>query len=165
MNRNKAVFLDRDGVVNRDPGDYTRSWSEFEFNPGVMDALKRFQEAGFLLIIVTNQGGIAKGLYTVEDYEYLTSMMLQEFEKNGVKIEEVYFSPHHDDHGRSLTRKPGSLLIERALYKYDLDPTASVMIGDKERDILAAQKAGVPGILIEVNSPLERIMDSVLNGR
>lgn len=162
--KNKAIFLDRDGVINRDPGDYTYNWREFEFNPDLIETLKEFQDAGFLLIIVTNQGGIAKGRYTMEDYKELTHNMLQVFESNGVHIADVFFSPHHDEVGKSLSRKPGSLLLERAIYKYDVDHAASFMIGDRERDIFAAQKVGIPGILIEANSSLKLIKDRILNG-
>lgn len=161
---NKAVFLDRDGVINHDPGDYTKSWEEFRFNPGVFDSLRRFQEAGYLLIIVTNQGGIAKGLYSQADYEHLTARMLAAFEAEGVRIAEVYHSPHHEVTGRSLTRKPGSLLIERAVYKYNISPENSYMIGDKERDIFAGEAVGVQGIQIPVNSPLATIEQKILQG-
>ena len=160
---NRAVFLDRDGVINRDPGDYTYNWTEFEFNDDVVPVLKEFQDAGFLLIIVTNQGGIAKGRYTLEDYRHLTKNMLEILESNDVHISHVYFSPQHDEVSRSLTRKPGSLLMERAIYKYDIDPSRSWMIGDRERDIIAAEKVGVKGILIEANSPLSAIKDQILD--
>ncbi len=159
---NKAIFLDRDGVINRDPGDYTKNWKEFEFNDDVIPALKSFQDAGYLLIIVTNQGGIAKGLYTLEDYDHLTKNMLQTFDRHGIKIEEVYFSPHHEVTGRSLTRKPGSLLVERGIYKYNIDPASSFIIGDKERDIFAGEKAGLTGIQIPVNSSLLEFKERIL---
>jgi D-glycero-D-manno-heptose 1,7-bisphosphate phosphatase len=162
--KKKAVFLDRDGVINRDPGDYTYNWREFEFNPDLIETLKEFQKKGFLLIIVTNQGGIAKGRYTLGDYQELTKNMLEVFKSKGVTITEVYFSPHHDEVGRSLTRKPDSLLLERAIYKFNIDPAASFMIGDRERDIFAGEKVGIPGILIEANSSLTLIKDRILNG-
>jgi len=162
--KNKAVFLDRDGVINRDPGDYTYNWREFEFNPDLVETLKEFQDAGFMLIIITNQGGIAKGLYTLEDYQKLTRNMLEVFKSNGIKIQQVYFSPHHDEVGKSLSRKPGSLLLERAIYKYNIDPAESFMIGDRERDIFAGEKVGVQGILIQANSSLKLIKDRILNG-
>ncbi|MCL4154315.1 UNVERIFIED_CONTAM: hypothetical protein GTU68_028905, partial [Idotea baltica] len=92
---NKAVFLDRDGVINHDPGDYTKSWDEFTFNEGVFESLRTFQEAGYLLIIITNQGGIAKGLYTQSDYEVLTDKMCTALAVEGVYIKDVYHSPHH----------------------------------------------------------------------
>ncbi|NNC82296.1 MAG: HAD family hydrolase [Flavobacteriales bacterium] len=159
---NKAVFLDRDGVINRDPGDYTKNWKEFEFNDGVIEVLQEFQEAGYLLLIVTNQGGIAKGLYTQEDFDDLTENMLEVMNRNNLTISEVYFSPHHEDYSRSISRKPDSLLFERGLYKYDIDPQRSFIIGDKERDIFAGEKVGLQGILIPVNGSLHEIKHRIL---
>jgi D-glycero-D-manno-heptose 1,7-bisphosphate phosphatase len=162
---NKAVFLDRDGVINHDPGDYTKSWEEFSFNEGLFESLRAFREAGYLLVIITNQGGIAKGLYTQEDYEHLTAQMLIALEKEGIHMTDVCHSPHHEVSGRSLTRKPGSLLIERALYRYNIDPNLSYMIGDKERDIFAGEQVGLEGILIPVNGSLNVIEHKILQGR
>lgn len=162
---NKAVFLDRDGVINHDPGDYTKSWKEFKFNEGLFESLRAFQDAGYLLVIITNQGGIAKGLYSQADYDTLTGHMLSELAKEGVHFTDVYHSPHHEVSGRSLTRKPGSLLIERALYRYDIDPALSYMIGDKERDIFAGEQVGLEGVLIPVNGSLKEIEQKILKGR
>jgi D-glycero-D-manno-heptose 1,7-bisphosphate phosphatase len=162
---NKAVFLDRDGVINHDPGDYTKSWAEFQFNDGLFDSLTAFQNAGYLLVIITNQGGIAKGLYTQADYEELTANMLQAFKDEGIHISGVYHSPHHEVTGKSLTRKPGSLLIERAVYRHNIEPKHSYMIGDKERDIFAGEQVGLEGILIPVNSSLLEIEQKILKGR
>lgn len=162
---NKAVFLDRDGVINHDPGDYTKSWAEFRFNEGLFDSLREFQKAGYLLVIITNQGGIAKGLYSESDYEALTENMLQAFKDEEIHITGVYHSPHHEVTGRSLTRKPGSLLIERAVYRYNIAPEHSYMIGDKERDIFAGEQVGLEGILIPVNSSLQEVEQKILKGR
>lgn len=162
---NKAVFLDRDGVINHDPGDYTKSWREFKFNEGLFESLRAFQEAGYLLVIITNQGGIAKRLYSQSDYQDLTDHMLSALDNEGITITDVYHSPHHDIHGRSLSRKPGSLLLERALYRYDIDPSLSFMIGDKERDIFAGEQVGLEGVLIPVNSSLHKIEQKILKGR
>ncbi len=162
---NKAVFLDRDGVINHDPGDYTKSWDEFRFNEGLFDSLKAFQGAGYLLVIITNQGGIAKGLYTQADYDELTANMLRAFEEEGIHFSDVYHSPHHEVTGRSLTRKPGSLLIERAVYRYNIAPEHSYMIGDKERDIFAGEQVGLEGILIPVNGSLKEVEQKILKGR
>jgi D-glycero-D-manno-heptose 1,7-bisphosphate phosphatase len=159
---NKAVLLDRDGVINHDPGDYTKSWEEFTFNPGVFESLRKFQAAGYILVIITNQGGIAKKLYTQNDYEFLTGKMRAAFEDEGLKISAVFHSPHHDSTGRSLTRKPGSLMVERALHRFNLNPADCYMIGDKERDIFAAEQVGVPGIQIPVNGSLSEIESQIL---
>lgn len=151
---NKAVFLDRDGVINHDPGDYTKHISEFTLLPTALDGLKKLHDAGYLLVLITNQGGIAKGLYTHEDVAEIHAFFRKKCEENGINITEIYYSPHHEAYGKSLSRKPGSLMIEKALARFNIDPMASVMIGDKERDLDAGRGAGVPGILIPTNAPL-----------
>ncbi len=158
---NKAIFLDRDGIINHDPGDYTKSIEEFTILPDLWSALKTLQEKGYLLILITNQGGIAKGLYGHEEVAEIHNYFLQEAEKNGVKITEIYYSPHHDDYGKSLSRKPGSLMIERGLAKFNIDPKKSYMIGDKQRDCDAGEKVGVQGVLIPTNDPLKKYLDLI----
>lgn len=154
MAKHKAVFLDRDGVINHDPGDYTRSIEEFTLLPGVLSALKKLHDAGYLLILITNQGGIAKGLYSHEDVAEIHDFLCASCRQAGAPITAIYYSPHHDLYSRSLSRKPGSLMVERALARYEVDPDQSFMIGDKQRDLDAAAGAGVKGVLIPTNAPL-----------
>ncbi len=151
---NKIVFLDRDGVINRDPGDYTCSLEEFEILPDVIPALMQLHSMGFLLMIVTNQGGVAKGLYTLAEVERIHHSFALTCLNQGVLISEFWISPHHESKGKSLSRKPGSLLLERGLSKYKADPKLCFMIGDKGRDVQAAKSAGVEGIQIPVNGSL-----------
>jgi D-glycero-D-manno-heptose 1,7-bisphosphate phosphatase len=158
MEWNKAVFLDRDGVINHDPGDYTRALDEFVVLPTVYDALKLLQEAGYLLILITNQGGIAKGQYTHAAVHEIHRYFIQSCADRGIIITDVYYSPHHPDFGASLSRKPGGLMIEKACARYQIDPGLSWMIGDKARDVEAGENAGVRGILMPVNGDL---IDSV----
>ncbi len=152
--KNKALFLDRDGVINHDPGDYTMSVDEFILLPDVMEALVTAQAKGYMLIIITNQGGIAKGLYTHSVVAAIHDYLISTCQKYGVEIKRIFYSPHHPEFGNSLTRKPERLLMERALARYLIDPTKSVMIGDRERDIQCAAQVGVRGILIPTNSSL-----------
>lgn len=152
---NRAVFLDRDGVINHDPGDYTKHVSEFEILPTVMESLKIIQERGFIIVLITNQGGIAKGLYTWDDVDEIHQFFLEQCAAHGVKITDVFAAPGHDDYGRSLSRKPGSLMVERACALHNIDPAASFFIGDKQRDIDCGNAVGVQGILIPVNAPLK----------
>jgi D-glycero-D-manno-heptose 1,7-bisphosphate phosphatase len=159
---NKAIFLDRDGVLNHDPGDYTMRLEEFHILPGVIDALKRLHDAGYLLILITNQAGISKGLYTHETVREIHAYFTRVCEEAGIAITAIYYSPHHEAFGKSLTRKPGSLMIERGLARYNIDPKKSWMIGDKQRDLDAAAKADVPGILIDTNAPLKEVVDSLV---
>lgn len=156
---NKAVFLDRDGVINHDPGDYTKSLEEFTLLPNVIETLKKIQDKGYLLILVTNQGGIAKGLYGYEEVSKIHNFFLEKCAEQDVVISEIYYAPYHDDYGKSLTRKPGSLMVERGLARFDVDPSLSYLIGDKQRDCDAGEKVGVKGILIPTNAPLMEYVD------
>lgn len=155
----KAVFLDRDGVINHDPGDYTMHVSEFQILPTVMETLKYWNDQGFKLILITNQGGIAKGLYGHDEVSEIHAYFLEECKTSGVEIHDIFYSPHHDDYGKSMTRKPGSLMLERAMHRHNIDPAQSYMIGDKQRDLDAGNKVGVEGILIVPNSPLSEVKD------
>jgi D-glycero-D-manno-heptose 1,7-bisphosphate phosphatase len=137
----KCIFLDRDGVLNEDRTDYVYRVEDFIIPDGVVEGLRRLKEAGYLLIVVTNQAGIAKGLYTRDDvmrcHNYLQ-------EQCGNLIDDIYYSPHHPDFDtRSLTRKPDSLLLEKAIAKYNIDVDQSWMIGDAPRDMHAGKRVGV----------------------
>lgn len=137
----KAVFLDRDGVINEDSG-YVSKIADFHFIDGVFEALKGFSDLGFLLIIVTNQSGISRGFYTLEEFEILNSFMLGEFQKNGILIDKVYFCPHSPEENCEC-RKPKAGMILRALSEFDIDPDKSILIGDKPSDIQAANLANL----------------------
>jgi D-glycero-D-manno-heptose 1,7-bisphosphate phosphatase len=149
-----AIFLDRDGVINHDPGDYTTSLAEFHLLPTFLDALKSLKNKGFEFVIITNQGGIAKGLYTHEAVHEIHDHLRNVCAEQGTPLLDIFYSPHHPDFGASLSRKPGSLMVERACAKHNLDASRSWMIGDKARDLEAAAGAGVRGILIPVNGDL-----------
>ena len=155
---NKAVFLDRDGVLNRnDDTYYVYLPKDFHINGGVIEALLKLQELGYLLIVITNQGGIAKGLYTHQDVETVHQIMLDEFEKHGIRIEEIYYCPHHPNIEKCLCNKPGSLMLEKALSMFDIDANLSHFIGDSERDIEAAKRAGVTPVKINSNQDLREV--------
>lgn len=144
--QNKCIFLDRDGVLNVDRVDYVYRVEDFIIPEGTIDALRKMKAAGYLLIVITNQSGIAKGIYTREDvwncHNYLQ-------EQCGNLLDDIYFSPHHEKfNSASLTRKPDSLMIEKAMAKYKIDPKTSWMIGDAHRDIKAGRKAGIRTIHI-----------------
>lgn len=151
----RAILLDRDGVINHDPGDYTTSLEEFHILPTVFKTLRSWKEAGFKLIVITNQGGIAKGLYGHEAVHAIHRHLREACENNGCALDDVFYSPHHPSQGQSLSRKPGSLMVERALAKHGLGPDKCWMFGDKARDIECALGAGVRhGVLMEPNAPL-----------
>ncbi len=145
MANNKAVFLDRDGVLNVEKGDYVFQAQDFEIAPGVAEGLKRLKQAGYYLIVVTNQGGIAKGLYTADRVRELHEMIQQ---VSGHALDALYYSPYHDSISRSLMRKPDSLMIERGMAKFGIDPAQSWLIGDAHRDLVAAAKVGIAGRIL-----------------
>lgn len=143
---NKCIFLDRDGVLNVDRVDYVYRMEEFIIPDGVVESLQALKAAGYLLIVITNQSGIAKGIYKREDV-LLIHNALQE--ACGGVLDDLYFCPYHEKFDTaSLTRKPGSLLIEKAAAKYSVDLSASWMVGDHERDIIAGTRAGLRTIRI-----------------
>ncbi|MBC7384167.1 MAG: HAD family hydrolase [Bacteroidia bacterium] len=149
--KNKAVFLDRDGVLNEEVGDYIMRFEDFKILPHVAKGLVDLHRAGYLLIVITNQGGLAKQLYTEETLAKMHQYMSDELLKAGVFFTDIYFCAHHPVKGNCLCRKPGSLLVEKALSKHNIDPLQSYFIGDKIRDIMCGQAVEVKGILIEPN--------------
>ena len=160
---NKAVFLDRDGVINIERGQYTYLISDFEFVEGIFENLKKLSDAGFLLIVISNQGGIEKEYYDYKDVEKLHEFMKVEFKKHGISCKEIYYCPHHSDFQKCLCRKPGSLLIEKAIARFQIDPARSYMIGDQKRDETAGKKAGVTGFLVERNHNISEIIQKILD--
>lgn len=156
---NKALFLDRDGVINKERGEYTFKISDFEILPSVASTLKIATDLGYKLIIITNQGGIAKGLYTHDDVNQVHDFLCSELKKNEVEITDIFYSPHHQDYSKSLDRKPGSLMLEKAMAIYNIDSSKSFMIGDSERDVIASEKVGVKGFKIKPNSDINFIID------
>ena len=148
-----CIFLDRDGVLNHDPGDYTYKLEAFRLLDGVPQALHRLKEAGYRLVIITNQSGVAKGIFGAGEimacYRQLQAWV-------GHVIDDHYYSPWHEVYSRSLTRKPGSLLFEKAIAKHRIDAARSWMIGDKERDLIPAQQLGIGRIRIH-DEPVETL--------
>ncbi len=160
----KAIFLDRDGVINKERGAYTYKLEDFVLNDDVAEAMKRLKKMGYLLIVISNQGGIAKGLYDHTDVENLHHFMKHLLSKQGAEIDEVYYCPHHSDIAKCICRKPNSLLIEKAIARFGIDPGQSFMFGDGERDCMAAEKAGVKGIRIEPNASLIPYLSKTIKG-
>ncbi|MCO4320526.1 D-glycero-beta-D-manno-heptose 1,7-bisphosphate 7-phosphatase [Aliidiomarina quisquiliarum] len=144
----KAVFLDRDGVINIDHG-YIYQPELFNFIDGVFDACRHFQSLGYLLVVVTNQSGIGRGYYTEEQFAVLTSWMRQQFAEQGIKISGVYYCPHHAEKGKPPyniqcnCRKPEPGMLHQAIDDYNIDPSQSIMLGDKKSDMQAAAAAGI----------------------
>lgn len=156
--KNKAVFLDRDGVLNKELGDYVCRVEDFK----VLDnfaALKELQDKGFLLIIATNQGGLAKGWYTEETLAQMHQHLKDTYAPHGVTFTDIYYCPHHPNFtGPCDCRKPQPGMLLRGIEQYNLDPTQSYFIGDRERDVEAGTAAGVTGILINSDQPISEVL-------
>lgn len=142
---NKCIFLDRDGVLNVERGDYTFLPEDFIIPEWVPESIKKIKNAGYLAIGVTNQAGISKGLYSREQMNICHNMLM---EKTDNLIDKIYYSPYHPEFSESLTRKPDTLMIEKAMAKFNIDPTESWLIGDRARDIECGQRMGLKTILI-----------------
>ncbi len=154
---NKAVFLDRDGVINNPRSNYYVSKiADFEFNTHIFPVIRGYQEQGYLIIVISNQGGISKKLYTIKDVEKLHAFMTDTFKKENIIITETYFCPHHNSIENCICRKPDSLLLEKAVARFNINKTESYFIGDSVRDVEAAKKAGIKGILISKNGELPK---------
>ncbi|GAB3526531.1 hypothetical protein GCM10027443_01740 [Pontibacter brevis] len=150
MQKRKCVFLDRDGVLNRERGDYTYRLEDFEVLPHVPEALALLKEHGYLLIVITNQAGIAKGLYQRSDVLACHQKLQESCE---ALVDAIYYAPGHPRYSESLSRKPDSLMFEKAIAKYNIDPEASWMVGDSLRDLQAAAKVGVASVLVGEQYP------------
>ncbi len=139
----RALFLDRDGVINIEK-DYLYKIEDFEFINGIFELCKYYQNLGFIIIVVTNQSGIARGYYTEDNFNKLTSWMLLEFSNNGIDIKKVYYCPHHPDiSGVCSCRKPNPGMLIDASEEFNIDLKNSILVGDKERDIEAGLSAGL----------------------
>jgi len=159
-NKIDNIFLDRDGVINIDTG-YVHKWSQFEFIEGTLEALKYLTELGFRMIIVTNQGGIAKGFYTEEDFQELNKKMIDRMHSHDIKILDTFYCPHHEEGNIPKLskdcnyRKPKPGMILAAAKKHNLDLSRSIIIGDKESDLLAGKNANLfKSFLIDPSSEL-----------
>ena len=139
----KALFLDRDGVVNVEK-NYLYKIDDFELMDGILDVCRHYEAQGYLIIIVTNQSGISRGYYTQEDFKHLSEWMIQYFKSLGITLTHIYHCPHHESiDGNCDCRKPQPGMFLDAQRDFDIDMASSVMIGDNERDIEAAIRAGV----------------------
>ena len=162
--KTKAVFFDRDGTINSDVGHYYIYRPEdFVFNPGVIAGMKRLQEAGYLLIVITNQGGVAKGEYTDDDVHRVHDYMCAELQKSGVHIDAIYYCPHHDSIAPCQCRKPSPYMVNQAVEKFNIDREASWFVGDGNRDVECAQAAGVRALKIEKNQDITPVIDTILS--
>jgi len=149
----KALFLDRDGVINEEVG-YLHRAEEVRWVAGIFELCRTAVGLGYVLVVVTNQSGIARGLYTEEDFEVLMTWMRAEFEARGVGLGAVYFCPFHPKHGvgkylrEHEDRKPGAGMLRRAAEDLGLELGASVMVGDRCSDVGAGNAAGLRRVFL-----------------
>ena len=163
----KAVFIDRDGVINKEVG-YLHKIKDFKFIDGVFDACLYLQNLGYHLIIVTNQSGISRGYYSENDFHVVNNWMLEQFSHQDIKFLDVFFCPHGPE-STCNCRKPQPGMFIQANDKHDIDMNNSWMVGDKEADIQAANAAGINNTIIvksghtinERNSNATYIIDSI----
>ena len=163
----KTIFLDRDGVINKDI-NYLHKIDDFEFIDGIFDACLHFQSLSYKIIIITNQSGISRGYYSHSDYQKVTQWMLDQFKYKNINILDVFHCPHGPD-STCDCRKPKPGMFLKAKDKHNTDMEKSWMIGDKERDTIAANSAGIDNTILirsshrvdEPNSNAKIILDSI----
>lgn len=149
----KAVFCDRDGVINRDFG-YVGSRDRFELLPGIPEALHTLRQMGYLLVLVTNQSGIARGMYTEQDFHIVTDFMQELLQPAKACFDAVYFCPHHPDAPLPAykkdcpCRKPRPGMILQALQELNISPAESVLVGDHASDLQAGAAAGLGQLVL-----------------
>jgi D-glycero-D-manno-heptose 1,7-bisphosphate phosphatase len=159
----RAVFLDRDGVINQNRDDYVRRWDEFVFWPGALDALRRLAQTPLLIIVVTNQSIINRGLASLQEVQDICRRMVEEIQNNGGRIDGVLMCPHRPDEGCNC-RKPRPGLLLEAADLYHLDLPQSYLIGDAMSDVEAGLSAGCRVLLVKTGLwNRQRVSQSMAN--
>jgi len=148
MPSRRCLFLDRDGVINAAPpkGEYVWRWEEFRLLPEVVSWIRLFKAAGFLAIVITNQRGVALGLYSEAELQALHERMRAELAARGAALDDIFYCPHAEN--ACDCRKPRAGLIREAQKKWDIDLAGSLLVGDSERDRLLAERCGIPFALV-----------------
>ncbi|MGX3021870.1 D-glycero-beta-D-manno-heptose 1,7-bisphosphate 7-phosphatase [Ursidibacter sp. B-7004-1] len=171
---NKAIFLDRDGTINIDHG-YVHQIDDFQFIDGVIDALLALKKKGYLLVLVTNQSGIARGYFSEDQFLQLTEWFDWSLADRGVDFDGIYYCPHHPEGKGEYRedcdcRKPKAGMFTQAIQDLNIDPAQSIMVGDKLEDLLAAENAGVKtkilvrtgkAVTAEAEAKADKVLDSL----
>ena len=148
MKKVKAIFLDRDGVINRDRGsEYVDRWDKFRFIPGSLKALRLLKEEGYRVVVISNQAGVAKGVYSLKELSLLTRRMKEKVEEAGGRLDAVYYCTHQKEN-RCTCRKPKTALFRRAHLRFGIPFKNAFVVGDSVRDIIAGKRLRCRTILV-----------------
>ena len=153
-----AVFLDRDGVINRSRPDYVRCWDQFEFLPGALEALRDLAREHLPVLVVSNQSAVGRGLMSPWDLEEINTRMLEMVTAAGGRIDGAYYCPHAPQES-CVCRKPAPGLLLRAMQRFGVDPGRSCLVGDSVADMLAAQEVGILSILVLTGHGQKALVD------
>lgn len=162
IKKRKAIFLDRDGVINKKRDDYVKFIDELEIFPYVANSIKKFNDHNFLVVVVTNQSAVNRGLTTKNNVNQIHQTIKKHVEKENARIDQFYFCPHKPDENCNC-RKPKSGLLLKAITEFQIDPKSSWMIGDSDSDIEAGKLVGCNTIKIDENVDLAKATNIVLN--
>ena len=157
----KAIFLDRDGVINKERKDYVKSVEEFQIIDNIPKVIKILKEKGFVVIVITNQSAINRGLVTIETLNEIHNHLQKILKDNNTSIDDFYFCPHIPDENCQC-RKPNPGMLIKAVQDHDIDMNQSFMIGNSLTDVQAAQKAGCKGILLNQNQTLLELVTNLI---
>lgn len=162
--KNKTIFLDRDGVINKKPpeGDYIKHWGEFVFLPGAVEAIALLTRRGYKIIVITNQAGIGRGRMTAGAVEEIHQNMTKELKKNGGRIKAIYVCPHPPE-ANCPCRKPKPGMLLQSAREHGIDLGTTFFLGDDEKDILAGRQAGCKTVRITEENSLLSAVQSLLS--
>jgi len=159
----KIIFLDRDGILNIERGEYTYKKEDVNLVPDLLEALSLFSSKGYEFIIISNQGGIAKGMYSKLDVVNVENILRSRLVEKDIKILDSYYCPHHNAIENCLCRKPKSLMLEKAVARYNVIKDQSYFIGDSERDKIAGESIGIKSYQVEANSSILELSKKLIH--
>lgn len=160
IKKNRILFLDRDGVINKKRADYVKNIDEIEFLPNIFNAIRKINELGFIIIIITNQSVVNRQIISEKKLNEIHDYMLTIMEENSCKIAKIYYCPHHPNENCEC-RKPKTGMIEQAVKDFKIDLSNAILIGDSDSDIQAADKMKIKSIKIKTNENLNELIRDI----
>lgn len=157
IKKNRILFLDRDGVINKKRVDYVKNIDEIEFLPDIFNAIRKINELGFIIIIITNQSVVNRQIISEKKLNEIHDYMLSIMEKNSCKITKIYYCPHHPNENCKC-RKPKTGMIEQAIKEFKIDLSNAILIGDSDSDIQVANKMKIKSIKIKTDGNLNKLI-------